>query len=218
MSTHLPDTQGSNASARVREAPRCRFNIRDRQASPSATRYSAPHSHTPAEDINTNMWKPTLLLAVALALPTQALHFYLDGAVQKCFYEELPKDTLVVGTTYSSHISLFWGYVYNARVTAADRYRPLPRRSLERPDQIIPRQHRCRRLRHRRRDIRQQPPHCGPARQATRPLHLQRCRFRPASHLRHPSECALGRRLVRHRRSRHRQVHSGYGYWRDEQD
>ncbi|KAH7389522.1 emp24/gp25L/p24 family/GOLD-domain-containing protein [Phaeosphaeria sp. MPI-PUGE-AT-0046c] len=43
------------------------------------------------------MWKPSVLVAAALALPTQALHFYLDGAVQKCFYEELPKDTLVVG-------------------------------------------------------------------------------------------------------------------------
>jgi hypothetical protein len=45
------------------------------------------------------MWKPSVLLAAALALPTQALHFYLDGAVMKCFYEELPKDTLVVGMT-----------------------------------------------------------------------------------------------------------------------
>jgi hypothetical protein len=53
------------------------------------------------------MWGPTVLLAAALALPTQALHFYLDGAVQKCFYEELPKDTLVVGTTFLGRISLF---------------------------------------------------------------------------------------------------------------
>lgn len=45
------------------------------------------------------MWKPTVLLAAALAVPAQALHFFMDGAVQKCFYEELPKDTLVVGTT-----------------------------------------------------------------------------------------------------------------------
>jgi hypothetical protein len=45
------------------------------------------------------MWKPSVLLAAALALPTQALHFYLDGAIQKCFYEELPKDTMVVGTS-----------------------------------------------------------------------------------------------------------------------
>ena len=33
----------------------------------------------------------------ALLLPTQALYFYIDGPTQKCFFEELPKDTLVVG-------------------------------------------------------------------------------------------------------------------------
>lgn len=43
------------------------------------------------------MWKPSVLLAAALAVPSHALHFFMDGAVQKCFYEELPKDTLVVG-------------------------------------------------------------------------------------------------------------------------
>jgi len=43
------------------------------------------------------MWKPSVLLAAALSVPAHALHFYMDGAVQKCFYEELPKDTLVVG-------------------------------------------------------------------------------------------------------------------------
>lgn len=43
------------------------------------------------------MWKPTLFLAAALAIPSQALHFFMDGATQKCFFEELPKDTLVVG-------------------------------------------------------------------------------------------------------------------------
>lgn len=42
------------------------------------------------------MWRP-VILAAALALPSQALHFFIDGAVQKCFFEELPKDTLVVG-------------------------------------------------------------------------------------------------------------------------
>jgi hypothetical protein len=30
-------------------------------------------------------------------IPTQALYFYIDGPSQKCFFEELPKDTLVVG-------------------------------------------------------------------------------------------------------------------------
>jgi hypothetical protein len=51
------------------------------------------------------MWKPSVLVAAALALPTQALHFYLDGAVQKCFYEELPKDTLVVGMEEIAHVA-----------------------------------------------------------------------------------------------------------------
>jgi len=42
------------------------------------------------------------LLAVTAALASlftssQALYFYLDGTTPKCFYEDLPKDTLVVG-------------------------------------------------------------------------------------------------------------------------
>jgi hypothetical protein len=53
------------------------------------------------------MWKPSVLLAAALALPTQALHFYLDGAIEKCFYEELPKDTLVVGMTDLIHSLIY---------------------------------------------------------------------------------------------------------------
>lgn len=43
------------------------------------------------------MWTFPLVLA-ALALPSQALYFFMDGATPKCFFEELPKDTLVVGT------------------------------------------------------------------------------------------------------------------------
>ncbi|KAH9881249.1 hypothetical protein J1614_001745 [Plenodomus biglobosus] len=43
------------------------------------------------------MWKPTVLLAAALAVPAHGLHFFIEGAMQKCFFEELPKDTLVVG-------------------------------------------------------------------------------------------------------------------------
>ena len=40
-----------------------------------------------------------LLLTINVILPAHGLHFYLDGASSspKCFYEELPKDTLVVG-------------------------------------------------------------------------------------------------------------------------
>ncbi|KAK0355758.1 emp24p/erv25p-related protein [Friedmanniomyces endolithicus] len=57
------------------------------------------------------MWSPFSLLSLAaLLIPSQALYFYIDGPTQKCFFEELPKDTLVVGrhidratTTSGSH-------------------------------------------------------------------------------------------------------------------
>ncbi|PSR79096.1 transmembrane emp24 domain-containing protein 9 [Coniella lustricola] len=38
-----------------------------------------------------------LLALSSLAQVTQALYFFIDGTTEKCFYEELPKDTLVVG-------------------------------------------------------------------------------------------------------------------------
>lgn len=38
-----------------------------------------------------------LVALSSLAQVTHALYFFLDGRTQKCFYEELPKDTLVVG-------------------------------------------------------------------------------------------------------------------------
>ena len=38
--------------------------------------------------------------------PSYALHFFLDGTTPKCFYEELPKDTLVVGTWTFFHFPL----------------------------------------------------------------------------------------------------------------
>ena len=34
---------------------------------------------------------------LALSSVAQALFFYIDGTTPKCFFEELPKDTLVVG-------------------------------------------------------------------------------------------------------------------------
>ncbi|KAH1364404.1 hypothetical protein KXX01_005765 [Aspergillus fumigatus] len=34
---------------------------------------------------------------LCLAVPANALYFYMDGRQTKCFYEDLPKDTLVVG-------------------------------------------------------------------------------------------------------------------------
>ena len=47
--------------------------------------------------------RPFYVLILALILqcvrPAQALYFYIDpsSSTPKCFYEELPKDTLVVG-------------------------------------------------------------------------------------------------------------------------
>lgn len=39
----------------------------------------------------------SLVALSSLAQFTQALFFYLEAGGSKCFYEELPKDTLVVG-------------------------------------------------------------------------------------------------------------------------
>lgn len=40
----------------------------------------------------------SIFSSVALFLScAEALYFYIDGPTQKCFFEELPKDTLVVG-------------------------------------------------------------------------------------------------------------------------
>ncbi|KAL8357500.1 hypothetical protein RB598_002350 [Gaeumannomyces tritici] len=38
-----------------------------------------------------------LLSVLSLSAVAQALYFYIDGTAPKCFFEELPKDTLVVG-------------------------------------------------------------------------------------------------------------------------
>lgn len=35
---------------------------------------------------------------LSLLLPANALYFYVDGRQPKCFFEDLPKDTLVAGT------------------------------------------------------------------------------------------------------------------------
>ena len=42
-------------------------------------------------------WLRSMLLFALLLSPVKALYFYMDGTAQRCFYEELPKDTLVVG-------------------------------------------------------------------------------------------------------------------------
>jgi p24 family protein alpha len=39
----------------------------------------------------------SLLPLSGFLIPVQSLYFYIDGTTPKCFYEELPKDTMVVG-------------------------------------------------------------------------------------------------------------------------
>lgn len=38
-----------------------------------------------------------LFLLVAYFAGTQALYFYLEGSEKKCFIEDLPKETMVIG-------------------------------------------------------------------------------------------------------------------------
>jgi hypothetical protein len=38
-----------------------------------------------------------LLPLLSLGTVAQALYFFIDGSTPKCFFEDLPKDTLVVG-------------------------------------------------------------------------------------------------------------------------
>ena len=42
-----------------------------------------------------------LFFALGIIVPANALYFYMDSTNPKCFYEELPKDTLVVGMNVS---------------------------------------------------------------------------------------------------------------------
>lgn len=43
-----------------------------------------------------------LLSFLSLLLPTNALYFYAEGRQPKCFYEDLPKDTLVAGMCWDT--------------------------------------------------------------------------------------------------------------------
>jgi hypothetical protein len=42
-------------------------------------------------------WPVVYLLLSLICVPAHALHFYMQGGQPKCFFEELPKDTLTVG-------------------------------------------------------------------------------------------------------------------------
>ncbi|KAI9751565.1 MAG: hypothetical protein M4579_006020 [Chaenotheca gracillima] len=42
-------------------------------------------------------WLCSIFAACLLVIPVQSLYFFIEGTTPKCFFEELPKDTLVVG-------------------------------------------------------------------------------------------------------------------------
>ncbi|KAI8644469.1 emp24/gp25L/p24 family/GOLD-domain-containing protein [Parasitella parasitica] len=47
----------------------------------------------------------TLVLLAAYLAGTQALYFYLEGSEKKCFIEDLPKETMVIGIYKSEQYS-----------------------------------------------------------------------------------------------------------------
>ncbi len=111
---------------------------------------------TPAMEISQrgpwSLLRPLLLvLGLNVILPTQALYFYLDGASAspKCFYEELPKDTLVVGELPSPA-------PVNTIISNLPYDRPLQRPRI--PKQRLQYEPRPLHHRHRRRSLRQRPP------------------------------------------------------------
>jgi hypothetical protein len=63
--------------------------------------YPIAHSFIMAISGTSSSWLAsalTLLSFFSLLLPTNALYFYMEGRQTKCFFEDLPKDTLVAGT------------------------------------------------------------------------------------------------------------------------
>jgi hypothetical protein len=101
-------------------------NVRRREASNSGQIAVATPTHTPKHI----MW-PSLIAGLALlASQAQALYFYIDGPSQKCFFEELPKDTLVVGMQQPTT----WLYQDILLI----RYRPLHSNTMERASKSLP--------------------------------------------------------------------------------
>jgi hypothetical protein len=49
-----------------------------------------------------------LATILSLLAPAQALYIYIQEGQPKCFFEELPKDTLVVGSLFLSLLSQFY--------------------------------------------------------------------------------------------------------------
>lgn len=94
----------------------------------------------------TMLLRPLLSATCLLASSAQALFFYLDGTTPKCFYEELPKDTLVVGQSSHSH------HMAQHILTAC---RPLQSRSIQHQYELLLHYQRPRNTSNSGRDLRQ---------------------------------------------------------------
>jgi hypothetical protein len=104
MVVHMMETK---ATAKPVLAAQARAILKEHESSPHLERQGeiAPatrpdrrrntHKFSPA-----TMWPSFIAGLALLASQAQALYFYIDGPSQKCFFEELPKDTLVVGTQH----------------------------------------------------------------------------------------------------------------------
>lgn len=54
-----------------------------------------------------------LFLLIAYLAGTQALYFYLEGSEKKCFIEDLPKETMVIGNSPPFFFFLHPNQVYS---------------------------------------------------------------------------------------------------------
>ena len=189
---------------------------------------SCPNSLSQQQAMETSQRRPLrpsyfslLVLAWSFISPSQALYFYLDGSssTPKCFYEELPKDTLVVGeytSTSTPEQTCHKQWLDRQHNSLADfSLRPLHSPPTHPRNKHLPQQPRPLHNSHSRRSLRQRPPRRKHQRLSHRQIHLQRRRRRRPSHLLYP----LGswRRMVDWRRSAGAgEIDAGYGDWRDE--
>jgi hypothetical protein len=71
------------------------------------------------------------LLPLLLASAARALYFYIDGTTPKCFFEELPKDTMVVGhykaEEWDDHRQAWWEHDGLSLYISVDVWTPSPK-------------------------------------------------------------------------------------------
>ena len=76
---------------------------------PTTTTHFLPYTHTRASrarSSNTMRFSALAAATAALMVPVQSLYFYIDGTNPKCFFERLPKDTLVVGQYQATEFNI----------------------------------------------------------------------------------------------------------------